>query len=339
MAARLSECRSFISQVTGLARQKVRPAMQLLSSTSALAMRRYMGKEEEARFLRVVDEGFDVLNSAHPKDVKPLRRGYSGQPEQEAALTELVKETTAMRIGKARHLYPFQKGILVTVKSVRGLLADVRSRYGADTYLLTRHLTQDRLEGFFGMVRGCGGSNSNPTPTEAKSRLRLLTILMLTQHGVSPLCEARRSPPATAEAITEPVDSAVAGQVAELCRECDGEELPDEIARLAARTPVWMGAMTKVVAVYDHAFWREEGLAGAAFSHSGPMREVHDMSGPDGQPAALFGFAPSGPTALTRVAIVDQLGALFGDRARDPLALHINDWQSEQWTSPDGPVA
>ena len=112
--------------------------------------------------------------------------------------------------------------------------------------------------------------------------------------------------------------------------------LPDEIARLAARTPVWMGAMTKVVAVYDHPFWREQGLAGAAFSHSGPMREVHDMSGPDGQPAALFGFAPSGPTALTRVAIVDQLGALFGDRARDPLALHINDWQSEQWTSPDG---
>ena len=157
--------------------------MQLLSASSALALSRYMDKEEEARFLRVIDGGFDVLNSGHPGDVKRLRQGFSGQPEQETALDELAEEAATMRVGAARHLYPFQKGILVTVQSVRGLLADVRESCGMDTYLLTRHLTQDRLEGFFGMVRGCGGSNVNPTPTEAKSRLRLLTILLLMQHG------------------------------------------------------------------------------------------------------------------------------------------------------------
>ena len=208
--------------------------MQLLSSSSALAVSRYMEQEEEARFLRTIDDGFDVLNSGHPSDIKVLRRGYSGKAEQEAALSALVKEATQLRVGKARHLYPFQKGILVTVRSVRGLLADLQSKFGDDTYLLTRHLTQDRLEGFFGLVRGCGGSNPNPTPTEAKSRLRLLTILMLTQHGVSPLCMDSKSSDGAVEEATEPSEP-LADQLSELHRECDDEEqdpLPDDIERL-----------------------------------------------------------------------------------------------------------
>ena len=147
--------------------------MQLLSSSSALALSRYLQKEEEARFLRTIDEGFDVPNSGHPGDVKRLRQGYTGQPEQEAALSALAEEAATLRVKNARVLYPFQKGIIVTVRSVRGLLANMQEKFGRDTYLLTRHLTQDKLEGFFGLVRGCGGSNPNPTPTEAKSRLRL----------------------------------------------------------------------------------------------------------------------------------------------------------------------
>ena len=77
----------FEFQVENQARQRVRPAVQLLSATSALAMERYLGRHEEASFLRIVDNGFDVLNAGHRTDVKPFRRGYSGTPEQEAALT------------------------------------------------------------------------------------------------------------------------------------------------------------------------------------------------------------------------------------------------------------
>ncbi|KAF0297948.1 Transposable element P transposase [Amphibalanus amphitrite] len=228
-------------KVSGLARQKVRPAMQLLSASSALALSRYMDKEEEARLLRIVDDGFDVLNSGHPGDTKPLRRGYSAGPEQEAALSALAEEAATLRIGAARHLYPFQKGILVTVQSVRGLLADIRERCGADTYILTRHLSQDRLESFFGMVRGCGGSNLNPTPTEAKSRLRLLTILILTQHGVSPLRKDARAPIAPAGADAALTDEALAVQVSELYEECDDEDrdqLPEEIEVLVPEPAV-----------------------------------------------------------------------------------------------------
>ncbi len=113
--------------------------------------------------------------------------------------------------------------------------------------------------------------------------------------------------------------------------------LPDPLARVVARTPVWMGAITKVVAVYDRPFWREHGLAGAGISHIGPMREVHDMSGPDGVPAALFGFAASpdasaGP--ISRAALIEQLVAMFGDDAASPVELIVQDWRADPHTSP-----
>ena len=115
-----------------------------------------------------------------------------------------------------------------------------------------------------------------------------------------------------------------------------GDGLGSQIADLARSTPIWMGATVKVVAVYHQPFWRDEGLAGAAFSHVGPMREVHDMSGPEGLPAALFGFCalPAGAPAPTEAEAVDQLVELFGERAGDPTALHIMDWRSEPFTSP-----
>ncbi|MFT4656788.1 MAG: monoamine oxidase [Candidatus Aldehydirespiratoraceae bacterium] len=113
-------------------------------------------------------------------------------------------------------------------------------------------------------------------------------------------------------------------------------DLPPNFRSLAAATPVWMGAITKVVARYGNPFWREIGLSGSAISHRGPLREIHDLSGPGGHPAALFGFASttaaSGPTSETD--ILDQLGRLFGPDAGSPTELHLADWRREQYTSP-----
>src|SRR6202012_5756596 len=58
--------------------------------------------------------------------------------------------------------------------------------------------------------------------------------------------------------------------------------LPPPLVRLGRTTPVWMAGVTKIVACYAEPFWREQGLAGAAVSTMGPLREVHDMSGPNG---------------------------------------------------------
>ncbi|MDX5565706.1 NAD(P)/FAD-dependent oxidoreductase [Streptomyces sp. ID05-04B] len=114
--------------------------------------------------------------------------------------------------------------------------------------------------------------------------------------------------------------------------------LPTDLVRTAEQTPVWMGAVVKVVAEYPEAFWRQGGLAGAAFSRTGPLQEIHDMSGPDGAPAALFGFAHASAARGTgrdfRTAVTGQLAQLFGPQAAKPLALHIQDWSAEEWTSP-----
>ena len=111
---------------------------------------------------------------------------------------------------------------------------------------------------------------------------------------------------------------------------------------LAVGTSVWMGGIVKAVAVYDRAFWRGLGLAGAAISHVGPFRELHDHSGPDASPAALFGFAGSDQLAgatseQVAATFTDQLSRLFGPGAAQPRQVHVLDWSRERWTSPTTP--
>ena len=95
--------------------------------------------------------------------------------------------------------------------------------------------------------------------------------------------------------------------------------------------------MTKVVVRFERAFWRDQGLAGAVVSHVGPMREMHDMSGPGGLPAALFGFVPpSGPGTGTvdSAQVLEQLVPLFGAHLPEPVEVLIQDWRTEVHTSP-----
>lgn len=118
-------------------------------------------------------------------------------------------------------------------------------------------------------------------------------------------------------------------------------DLPSAVRRVAESTAVWMGSIVKAVAVFDAAFWRTDGLAGAAISHIGPFREVHDHSGPDGSPAALFGFAAAAsfdgatPEQIGE-AFAHQLRRLFGPAAT-PTRVHVTDWSSERYTSPRAP--
>lgn len=116
-------------------------------------------------------------------------------------------------------------------------------------------------------------------------------------------------------------------------------DLPDGVRRVAASTPVWMAEAIKVVAVYDEPFWREAGLAGAGASRIGPLQELHDMSGRDGSPAALFGFAAASTlrghgTAEVGRLVRAQLGRMYGPRGHDPRHLLLHDWSTDIWTAP-----
>jgi len=108
--------------------------------------------------------------------------------------------------------------------------------------------------------------------------------------------------------------------------------LPMALSKALQTAPTWMAAQAKAVAVYGTPFWRETGLSGRVASSVGPLVEIHDHCGPGGEPAALFGFV--GVPAADRHAhgmrlhdaVLAQLGHCFGERALQPVALHIEDW-------------
>ncbi len=96
--------------------------------------------------------------------------------------------------------------------------------------------------------------------------------------------------------------------------------------------PTWMAAQAKAVLVYSHAFWRENSLSGRIASQVGPLVEVHDHSGAEGTPHALFGFVglPAQVRAQHRQqlesAIVSQMVRCFGEQAGAPEGVFIEDW-------------
>ncbi|WP_244630891.1 FAD-dependent oxidoreductase [Aureimonas sp. ME7] len=110
-------------------------------------------------------------------------------------------------------------------------------------------------------------------------------------------------------------------------------------ARRWRETPTWMAPHAKFVAVYDRAFWRDDGLSGTAQSMVGPLGEIHDATSASGA-AALFGFL--GVAADARVAAGDeaivaaclrQLVRLFGPEAATPRATVLKDWAADPLTA------
>lgn len=106
-----------------------------------------------------------------------------------------------------------------------------------------------------------------------------------------------------------------------------GVELPD--------IPTWMAGHSKLVAIYDTPFWRNEGFNGDAISHSGPLAEIHDASPLAESAGALFGFAAPGAArqpGFEELAVA-QLGRLFGPAATQPRKVISKDWSSDAATA------
>jgi monoamine oxidase len=116
--------------------------------------------------------------------------------------------------------------------------------------------------------------------------------------------------------------------------------LPPNAVASMKNVPTWMAGQAKVVAVYDRAFWRDEGLSGDAMSRFGPMAEIHDASPATGGPYALFGFIGVPPQdrsdeQVLRQQLQKQLTRLFGAEAAEPKQLFVKDWAFDPQTSTD----
>jgi monoamine oxidase len=105
------------------------------------------------------------------------------------------------------------------------------------------------------------------------------------------------------------------------------------------QTPTWMAAQAKFAVTYKTPFWREHGLSGQAFSHVGPLGEVHDASFEDhdgNSVYALFGFvgipfAHRQQTSIEQMkdACLSQLNSLFGSKASEHLQTYYKDWGAD----------
>ena len=100
------------------------------------------------------------------------------------------------------------------------------------------------------------------------------------------------------------------------------------------------GTLTKVAAVYDRPFWRDQGLTGTAVATAGPASLTFDDSPPGGRPGLLFSFvggddarryATMSPPAR-RASVLAQYAGFFGPQARHPRDFLETSWSAEQWT-------
>ena len=120
--------------IIGSARQKVRPAAQLLSHTTATAMRcLFPDKQKKADWVQTVNDWFDVCNSRLRFDKNKLSCAFGiHYHDQEAALIKMFEATKKMRVGKHKNMIPFQRGILVGIQSLLQMFQALKEQHSAE---------------------------------------------------------------------------------------------------------------------------------------------------------------------------------------------------------------
>ena len=112
--------------------------------------------------------------------------------------------------------------------------------------------------------------------------------------------------------------------------------LPGIRDQLTQRVP--MGSVTKTFAVYDTAFWREDGLTGQATSDTGTVRVTFDGSPRSGRPGVLLGFVDADDArALNQLSHRDRASAevesyvrYFGPKAAEANMLFDYPWDNDR---------
>jgi putrescine oxidase len=100
------------------------------------------------------------------------------------------------------------------------------------------------------------------------------------------------------------------------------------------------GSVTKFLAVYDHPFWREDGLSGEGFAPHQLVRELYDNTPPSASVGVLCTFLPGEQADLVarmspaarRAAVLEGMAAFVGPEGLCATDLVETDWSAEEWT-------
>ncbi|HFI0239261.1 TPA: flavin monoamine oxidase family protein [Streptococcus suis] len=113
--------------------------------------------------------------------------------------------------------------------------------------------------------------------------------------------------------------------------------LPLDIEKDWSAQETWMAPHAKFLFTFSRPFWRELGFSGDIISNHGVMAEIHDISSPEGDFGALFGFASQSYQERKEHSIEDclsasikQLERYFGHRISKYLqATYYKDWSAD----------
>jgi transposase-like protein len=156
-------------------KMKVRLASQIFSHTVATAFSTYvtLGKLPATHIVTgqlcaFLNKVFDILNTSFMNGITPFRSGLSPtSTEVLQFLDEAIKKISEWKVfdgsGKeVKNKFRCFSGLQLALASVRHLTFSLCNDFGF-SYVLTRHLCQDPLENYFGLIRQKNGFNSNPT--------------------------------------------------------------------------------------------------------------------------------------------------------------------------------
>lgn len=167
--------------VTGPSRMNVKLAVQLLSGTTAKALK-YFGEKQlltsmnwkcTSEFIELSNAWFDVFNSRVWYDAKSSRNAYGTDiSTQDIILSRMTDTVAAMKVCGSNKMYQFQKGLMISSQSLPKLFDMLKEMFGI-SYLLTCRLNQDCLEHFFAIIRQMGGKCDHPSAVSFKHRIRV----------------------------------------------------------------------------------------------------------------------------------------------------------------------
>lgn len=102
-----------------------------------------------------------------------------------------------------------------------------------------------------------------------------------------------------------------------------------------------MGSMIKVLAIFDHSFWRQRGMSGLGIGNQNTLQFMADSSPPVGKPGVIASFITASravefqqlPDNEQRSAVLSDLTAYLGSDAAQPKELILQNWNQEDWSS------
>uniref|UniRef100_A0A0K2UM95 Putative LOC100575639 [Acyrthosiphon pisum] n=1 Tax=Lepeophtheirus salmonis TaxID=72036 RepID=A0A0K2UM95_LEPSM len=158
-------------------RQHVHLVTPLFSKRSAMSLCLLFPHEEDsqnvANFVDLINSWFDVMNSLGPNDSKnDVGSGFGKYLEkQKKVLVDTIKIISSVRqlpvtSNKKTKLKPYQKGIIISSKSLMNLHGDLTSQNTTIEYILSPRCNQDIIEKKFSRIRGIGRFHQHPNSVE-----------------------------------------------------------------------------------------------------------------------------------------------------------------------------